>query len=121
MSKDEFNNLRLRKFRILNEYYKEERQRREAVDDKLKEIDEKLTLMAKASLTLPCLVRNTPGPGQTVYHSADATCGRVRDRRNFTECSEHDALEEVGDWNYYLKPCSACDWERAAEIHGQRG
>jgi hypothetical protein len=121
MGKAEFNDLRLRKYKILSEYYKEERQRRAKVDAELAKIDEKLALLAKASLTLPCLVRNTPGPGQTVYHSADATCGRVRDRRNYTECSEHDALEEVGDWDYYLQPCSACDWDRAAEIHGQRG
>lgn len=119
MGDSEFNELRARKLKILSEYYEEDKKRREKLTADLAGVDREMALLADTSLALSCLVRNTPGPRQTVYHSADATCDRVRDRSNFGEHSEYEALEEVGD--YYLKRCTACDWEKAAEIHAQRG
>lgn len=119
MAEDLLSELRLCKLKILNDFYAEDRQRQARLETELAKVDHDMALLANASLSLPCLVRKTPGPEQTIYHSADAPCGRVRDRRNFIECTEHDALEEVGDWDYYLRRCTACNWERAADIHGR--
>lgn len=119
MDDAEFNELRLRKFKILNEYYEEDKKRREKLTADLAEVEQEMAQLAYLSIGLPCLVRNTPGPRRTVYHSADATCDRVRDRSNFSEHSEYEALEELDD-PYYLDRCTACDWRKAAEIHAQR-
>ncbi|WP_405466734.1 hypothetical protein OG783_29020 [Streptomyces jietaisiensis] len=121
MSDAEFNKVRLRKLKILSEYYAEDTRRREKLAADLAEADQEMAALADGSLDLPCLVRITPGPKQTVYHSADAPCGRVRDRDNYREYSEYEALEEVEEVDYYLERCTACDWDKAAKDHAQRG
>jgi hypothetical protein len=120
MAADALIELRLRKLKILNDYYEEEQRRRAKLTERLAVIDQKMVLLVDSGNEIPCLVRITPGPKQTVYHSADATCDRVRDLRNYQRCSEYHALEEMGDWDYYLARCSACDWGKAAEVHAQR-
>lgn len=120
MAEDELTRLRLRKFKILNEYYKEEQKRHAELTERLAEVDRRMAQAVVSGYDMPCLVRITPGPKLTVYHSADATCDRVRDLRNYQPCSEYEALEEIDIVDYYLEKCSACDWEKAAEIHAQR-
>lgn len=59
---------------------------------------------------LTVLVRKTPGPKVTVYHSSDRACGRVngpsRSRTSYREILESEAAERG------LKRCSACGWPR---------
>ncbi|MCE7082133.1 hypothetical protein [Streptomyces sp. ST2-7A] len=120
MNDEEMNKLRMRKLKILSEYHEEEKRRRDKLGAELAEIEQAMARVAESSLSMPCFVRATPGPKQTVYHSADATCDRVRDRNNYTPCTEHAALEELGPGDYYLRRCTACDWEKAAHLHAQR-
>ena len=60
---------------------------------------------------LAVLVRKTPGPTVTTYHSAAKPCGRVtgvsRSRSSYRELLESEAVARR------LKRCSACLWTRA--------
>jgi hypothetical protein len=85
---------------------------------RLREVDRKIAAAGNKDTHLPCLVRKTPGPDLTVYHSKDAPCGRVRDKRNFRVMKESDA-KDASPW-VWLYRCSACNWHRAGEIHGRR-
>lgn len=85
---------------------------------RLQEIERKAVAVAKESGGMPCLVRRTPGPDLTVYHSADASCGRVRDRGNFKRMTEK-AAKNASPYAWLYR-CSACRWSRAAEIHARR-
>lgn len=85
---------------------------------KLQDVDRKAVKAARESERMPCLVRWTPGPDLTIYHSADAPCGRVRDRRNFRRMTEK-AAKDASPYAW-LHRCSACFWSTAAGIHAKR-
>lgn len=115
---DIFKQLRLQKMQILDEYHAEVQRLHGELEAKLKAVRREAAKAAKDSGTMPCLVRWTAGPDLTVYHSDDASCGRVRERANFhrmNECSAKNASPYV-----WLERCSACIWSRAALIHGKR-
>ncbi|MFI9465987.1 hypothetical protein ACIHBQ_00680 [Streptomyces sp. NPDC052492] len=115
---DQVQALRLRKLKILDDHRKSRQQLERALDVELAKIDREITQLGDASAKLPCLVRITPGPELTIYHSADYPCGRVHNRRNFKRMREVDAMDASP--YAYLERCSACDWRRAAKIHGER-
>ncbi|MCG7524334.1 hypothetical protein MHW47_07775 [Streptomyces sp. OfavH-34-F] len=108
--------LRLRKLKVLDDHRKEVRKLDSARDSELRKIDQELAELGDASASLPCLVRITPGPDLTVYHSAVATCRRVQRRWNFKNMPEVDAMDASP--YTYLERCSACDWRTAAKNHG---
>ncbi|MFE7839124.1 hypothetical protein ACFU53_24655 [Streptomyces sp. NPDC057474] len=110
--------LRLRKLKILDDHRKKSQKLQRALDRDLSMIDEVLTQLANTSDQLPCLVRTTPGPELTIYHSADAPCGRVHSRRNFAVMPEAKAMDASP--YAYLERCTACKWEQAAKVHGNR-
>lgn len=116
---DELKGLKLRRLKAFTEYHEEEKKLRRQLEGRLAEIDTETARLLDANQALSCLVRKTPGPDHTVYHSADAPCGRVRDRSNFKKVDEWTAMEE-GDYSYYLNRCSACDWDKAAQIEARR-
>jgi len=115
---DEINELRLLRLKLLEEHYKEIGRLRGDLHVSLREIDVKIAKVGNRDENLPCLVRRTPGPQLTIYHSADSSCGRVHDRRNFRKLPEVDARDASP--YVWLERCSACDWARAARIHGKR-
>jgi hypothetical protein len=86
-------------------------------DVALVKISLKAAKVAKESGGIPCLVRCTPGPDLTIYHSAEAPCGRVRDLRNFRRLSEKAAKDASP--HRWLERCSACSWSQAAMIYGK--
>ncbi len=110
--------LRLRKLKILDDHHKKIQKLQRALNSELGEIDREISQLGDASARLPCLVRITPGPELTVYHSAEAPCGRVQNRRNFKVMPEVDAMDASP--YAYLERCSACEWKRAAKIHGNQ-
>lgn len=114
---DQITQLKLAQLRIHNEWRAKERALADEYRGKLIDLDNQLRAAAKDTNEIPCLVRWTQGPGQAVYHSADATCGRVRDRSNFTVLPEAEAIA-YKSWG--LHRCTACGWERAAQIHAGR-
>ncbi|MFH8367706.1 hypothetical protein [Streptomyces sp. NPDC018031] len=119
MDQDElFNQLRAQKLKILGEHHAETRRLQEETSARLQEVTRKAVRAAREGQTIPCLVRWTPGPDLTIYHSRDAPCGRVRDRRNFRRMNERSARNASPYWT--LSRCTACLWSRAAAIHGKR-
>ena len=108
--------LRLRKLKILDDHNKKIQKLQRALNSELSDIDREISQLGDVSARLPCLVRITPGPELTVYHSADAPCGRVHNRQNFKVMPEIDAMDASP--YAYLERCSACSWRRAAKIHG---
>jgi hypothetical protein len=110
--------LRLRKLKILDEHRKKVDNLQRDLNGQLAMIDQVLTQLADTSDKLPCLVRTTPGPELTIYHAADAPCGRVHSRRNFAVMSEAKAMDASP--YAYLERCTACKWQQAAKIHGER-
>ncbi|MFF1962922.1 hypothetical protein ACFVW5_04740 [Streptomyces sp. NPDC058232] len=108
-------NLQMRRLKAFTHYYAEDKKLRGQLEACLAEIDAEVALLLDKNHELPCLVRRTPGPDHSVYHSADAPCGRVRDRSNFKEVDEWEAMNE-GDYSYLLNRCTACDWSRAARV-----
>ncbi|MFE4593356.1 hypothetical protein [Streptomyces laurentii] len=115
---DQINELRLHRLKLLEEHYKEIGRLRGELHTSLREIDLKIAKVGNRDAKLPCLVRRTPGPQLTIYHAADASCGRVHDRRNFRKLPEVDARDASP--YVWLERCSACDWGRAARVHGKR-
>ncbi|MEV0747219.1 hypothetical protein AB0I75_18710 [Streptomyces sp. NPDC050273] len=115
---DQVQALRLRKLKVLNDHHKKVQKLERALDTQLEMIDLVLTQVADASDKLPCLVRTTPGPELTIYHSEDAPCGRVYSRQNFAVMAEADAMDASP--YAYLERCTACKWQQAAKIHGVR-
>ncbi|GAA4863402.1 hypothetical protein GCM10023235_47030 [Kitasatospora terrestris] len=115
---EEMNTLRLRRLKILDDYHQAQGRLRRGVDALLREVDNEIRQLGDRSSSLPCLVRCTPGPSLTVYHSADAPCGRVHDRRNFREMPEVEAMDASP--HVYLERCTACYWRSAATTHGKR-
>ncbi|MER7908169.1 hypothetical protein [Streptomyces sp. NPDC096068] len=116
---DELKKLKLRRLKALTVYYEAETELRRQLDGQLDEIESETARLLDTNYALPCLVRKTQGPDHTVYHSADAPCGRVRDRRNFKTVGEWTAMEE-GDYWYLLNRCTACDWKKAARVKAQQ-
>jgi hypothetical protein len=117
-TQEKINELRLQKLKLLDDHYKEVQRLRVAVDLKVREVNRKIAELGNSDVNLPCLVRKTPGPDLTVYHSADKPCGRVRDRRNFADMPENKAKDASP--YVWLERCTACDWRRAARLHGDR-
>ncbi|MFI0785705.1 hypothetical protein ACH4Q6_08930 [Streptomyces lydicus] len=115
---DQVQALRLRKLKILDDHRKQTQQLERALDVSLMKIDRSIAQLGDACAKLPCLVRITPGPELTIYHSADLPCGRVHNRQNFKRMPEVDAMD-ASPYSY-LERCSACDWRQAAKIHGER-
>ncbi|MFD0056994.1 hypothetical protein ACFVHR_25105 [Streptomyces sp. NPDC127168] len=115
---DQVQALRLRKLKILDDHRKSRHQLERTLDVELAKIDREIAQLGDASAKLPCLVRITPGPELTIYHSVDRPCGRVHNRRNFKRMREVDAMD-ASPYSY-LERCSACDWRGAAKIHGER-
>ncbi|QKW20358.1 hypothetical protein HUT16_15940 [Kitasatospora sp. NA04385] len=115
---DEMNTLRLRRLKIMDDHHRAQEKLRRKMLDLLQQVDDEIREVGDRSPSLPCLVRGTPGPSLTVYHSADAPCGRVHDRRNFWEMPEVDAMDASP--HTYLERCTACSWHHAASIHGKR-
>ncbi|MFF2941552.1 hypothetical protein ACFVSQ_17105 [Streptomyces niveus] len=115
---DQVQSLRLRKLKALNDHRKKVQKLERALDMQLEMIDHVLTQLADTSVKLPCLVRTTPGPELTIYHSEDAPCGRVHSRRNFAVMPEAEAVDASP--YAYLERCSACNWQKAARLHGVR-
>lgn len=115
---DEVQTLRLRKLEIMDTYREEALKLEQALADKLAMLDRILVQLADTSDEIPCLVRTTPGPDLTIYHSVDAPCRRVHSRRNFAEMPETEAKDASP--YAYLTRCTACRWDRAALIHGDR-
>jgi hypothetical protein len=113
-----FNDLKRERAKILDETHKAVVRLHAETDEKLKSIIRKAAKLARESEEMPCLVRWTPGPDLTIYHSADAPCGRVRDRSNFRRTNEKSA-KDASPYSW-LNRCSACSWARAAIIHGKR-
>lgn len=113
-----FNDLKRERAKILDETHKAVVRLHAETDEKLKSIIRKAAKLARESEEMPCLVRWTPGPDLTIYHSADAPCGRVRDRSNFRRTNEKSA-KDASPYSW-LNRCSACSWSRAAIIHGKR-
>ena len=74
-------------------------------------IRERLQQVFNVKGELPVLIRITPGPEVTIYHSATHPCGRVtgrhRDRGNYRQLLEREARAR------YLTRCSACHWFQA--------
>ena len=82
-------------------------------------IEEELRQLVSLSGPLPVLIRCTPGPEVTVYHSETHPCrrvsGRGRHRTSFQRTTEQQALIRG------LTRCTACNWatheREAAEAH----
>ncbi|WP_327071866.1 hypothetical protein [Kitasatospora sp. NBC_01302] len=116
---DELAELHRRRAKIHASFYAKVAAAKEECDAQLAAVDSELALWADADQSIPCLVRRTPGPDHTVYHSYDAPCGRVRDRSNF-EVVQEVLAAQTGDYHYELRRCSACGWQEAAAIHARR-
>ncbi|GAA3616847.1 hypothetical protein ACG5V6_14700 [Streptomyces chitinivorans] len=117
-TQEEINKLRLQKLKLLDDHYKEVALLRVRLDEQIRQLNRKIAKAGDNDVNLPCLVRKTPGPELTVYHSADRPCGRVRDRRNFRLMPEPKAKDASP--YVWLERCSACDWRDAADVHGNR-
>ncbi|MFG2138876.1 hypothetical protein [Streptomyces sp. NPDC048650] len=115
---DQVQALRLRKLKILDDHNTKIQKLHRALNSQLSEIDREISQLGDVSARIPCLVRITPGPELTVYHSAHAPCGRVQNRQNFIVLPEVDAMDASP--YAYLERCSACGWKRAAKIHGNK-
>ncbi|MFJ4785891.1 hypothetical protein [Streptomyces sp. NPDC088794] len=115
---DIFQELQKERARILDEAHMEMLRLNFDSDKKLKEVDRKAAKVVNEGESMPCLVRWTPGPDLTIYHSADAPCGRVRDRRNFRRMTEK-AAKDASSYSW-LHRCSACFWSAAVGIHVKR-
>lgn len=112
-----FDGLKQERAEVLKDlHYRVMRLHREA-DLALSKISLKAAKVARESESIPCLVRWTPGPELTIYHSADAPCGRVRDRQNFRRMNEKAAKDASP--HRWLERCGACSWSRAAMIYGK--
>jgi hypothetical protein len=110
-----------------------ERRRRAAHDEFLAKVDNaraelrdiesaintELRSLAQEAGSLQVLVRRTPGPNVTLYHSAVYPCGRVtgqgRSRTGFEPTSERVARLRG------LSRCTACGWWRHEQAEGQTG
>ncbi|MGF1342878.1 hypothetical protein ACQSMD_22665 [Streptomyces flavovirens] len=115
---DVFQSLKLERATILEEAHSKVLLLHAEANEKLHKIARRAAKLARESGKIPCLVRWTPGPDLTIYHSADSPCGRVRERHNFrrmTEAAAKDASQYA-----WLERCSACSWPAAAVIHGKR-
>ncbi|MFE4392735.1 MULTISPECIES: hypothetical protein [Streptomycetaceae] len=115
---EEMNTLRLRRLKILDEHHQAQEELRMQMATKLREVDHEARRLGGRSASLPCLVRITPGPILTIYHSADAPCGRVQYTSNFRRVTEAKAKDSSP--YFRLERCTACHWGNAAKIHGQR-
>jgi hypothetical protein len=103
----------LERLRAYNRYRQAIQTAQQKLDETLAQIDKAAAEIGDDVLELLCLVRITPGPDHTVYHSARYPCGRVRDRKNFREVTETRAMRE-GEFDHCLSRCRACDWKKAA-------
>ncbi|GAA3488325.1 hypothetical protein GCM10018987_24080 [Streptomyces cremeus] len=115
---DVFEELKRERAKILEESHSQVLRLQEEVSIRLLKVTRKAAKVAKESGGIPCLVRWTPGPELTIYHSADSPCGRVRDRHNFRRLSEK-AARDASPYAY-LDRCSACSWPEAAVAYGKR-
>ncbi|GGP37928.1 hypothetical protein GCM10010287_07260 [Streptomyces variabilis] len=114
---DAFNELRQDREEVLKDLHSRVMRLHREADVALSKISLKAAKVARESEEIPCLVRWTPGPELTIYHSADAPCGRVRDRQNFRRLSEKAAKDASP--HRWLERCSACSWSQAAMIYGK--
>ncbi|PJN21645.1 hypothetical protein [Kitasatospora sp. CB02891] len=103
----------------------EERIRRTQLERDLRSIAARAADLADRSKRMPCLLRTTVGEERTVYHSADAPCGRVTGKRrsieSFTRVPEDRVAYADPKWRYiFVDRCSACGWDDAARAYGRR-
>ncbi|MFF2062690.1 hypothetical protein ACFVWZ_12985 [Streptomyces sp. NPDC058200] len=115
---DTFQDLKQERAKILEEAHSEVLRLHAEANEKLQKIARRAAKVARESEKIPCLVRWTPGPDLTIYHSADCPCGRVRERHNFRRMTEKTAKN--ASQYAWLERCSACSWPAAAMIHGKR-
>ncbi|MEU9011497.1 hypothetical protein AB0D12_17280 [Streptomyces sp. NPDC048479] len=118
MSGDAFQDLKQERANILEKAHSEVLRLHAESNEKLQKIARRAAKLARESQEIPCLVRWTPGPDLTIYHSADCPCGRVRERQNFRRMTEK-AAKNASQYAW-LERCSACSWSVAAVIHGKR-